>query len=62
MTDPYASLFAELHGRQLSAITFVQDYLQLWFDGPGINVTNPLTVRTAVEDRTDKLSPQELNW
>ena len=34
----------ELVGEQLSAVTFVQDYLQLWFDGPGLNVTNPLTV------------------
>jgi hypothetical protein len=38
-------LLEELRGEQLSAVTFVQDYLQLWFDGPGINVTNPLTVR-----------------
>lgn len=38
------ALFNELRGEQLSAVTFVQDYLQLWFDGPGINVTNPLTV------------------
>lgn len=40
-------LFNELRGKQLSAVTFVQDYLQLWFDGPCINVTNPLTVETA---------------
>jgi hypothetical protein len=39
-------LFDELQGEQLSAVTFVQDYLQLWFDGPGVNVTNPLTVIT----------------
>ena len=39
-------LFEQLRGEQLSAVTFVQDYLQLWFDGPGINVTNPLTVQT----------------
>jgi hypothetical protein len=37
-------IFEQLYGEQLSAVTFVQDYLQLWFDGPGINVTNPLTV------------------
>ena len=42
-----SSLLDELRGEQLSAVTFVQDYLQLWFDGPGINVTNPLTVRTS---------------
>lgn len=40
-------MFDELHGAQLSAVTFVHDYLQLWFDGPGINVTNPLTVHAA---------------
>jgi len=37
-------MFCELHGEQLSAVTFVQNYLQLCFDGPCINVTNPLTV------------------
>jgi hypothetical protein len=41
-----SSLFDELRGCQLSAVTFVQDYLQLWFDGPGINVTNPLTIES----------------
>src|SRR4051812_28048817 len=35
----------QLRGEQLSAVTFVQNYLQLWFDGPGINVINPLTVQ-----------------
>jgi len=45
MTDPVPrELFDELRGEQLSAVTFVQDYLQLWFDGPSINVTNPLEV------------------
>ena len=39
------ALLQELVGAQLSAVTFVQDYLQLWFDGPGINVMNPLTVQ-----------------
>src|SRR5262249_12293956 len=39
-------LFEQLCGEQLSAVTFVLDYLQLWFDGPCINVTNPLTVQT----------------
>lgn len=39
------TLLKELHGEQLIAVTFVQDYLQLWFDGPGINVMNPLTVQ-----------------
>ena len=44
--NPFA-LFDELYGEPLSAVTFVQDYLQLWFDGPGINVENPLTVASA---------------
>ena len=26
--------------------------MQLWFDGPGINVTNPLTVKSAAEKIT----------
>ena len=38
------NLFDELIGEQLSAVTFVQDYFQLWFDGPGINVNNPTIV------------------
>jgi len=41
-----STMFEQLRGEQLSAVTFVQDYLQLWFDGPGINVTNPLTVHS----------------
>jgi hypothetical protein len=41
-----SAMFDQLRGEQLSAVTFVQDYLQLWFDGPGLNVTNPLTVQT----------------
>lgn len=40
-----SAMLDQLRGEQLSAVTFVQDYLQHWFDGPGINVTNPLTVR-----------------
>ena len=35
--------FGELIGHQLSAVTFVMDYVQLWFDGPGISVYIPLT-------------------
>ncbi len=40
------ALFEQLRGERLNAVTFVQDYLQLWFDGLGVNVTNPLTVQT----------------
>jgi len=39
-----STVLDQLVGEQLSAVTFVQDYLQLWFDGPGLNITNPLTV------------------
>jgi hypothetical protein len=45
-TIDHSNFFAELHGEQLSSVVFVQDYLQLFFDGPGINVTNPLCVET----------------
>ncbi|CAN5457473.1 hypothetical protein BH09VER1_BH09VER1_55440 [soil metagenome] len=47
MTTNSSILFGELSGKQLSAVVFVQDYLQLQFDGPTINVTNPLTVKSA---------------
>jgi hypothetical protein len=43
----------ELIGSQLSAVTFVMDYLQLWFDGPGINVYTPLTVVSGDQRITD---------
>ena len=48
----YQAIFAELRGVQLGAVTFVQDYLQLHFDGPVINVTSPLTVITSSGTRT----------
>lgn len=44
--DPSA-IFDELRGEPLSSVTFVQDYLQISFDGPCINVNNPLTVESA---------------
>ena len=44
--DDSSKIFNELIGTQLSSVEFVQDYLQLRFDGPTINVTNPLTVKT----------------
>src|SRR5438105_997105 len=47
-----SALFEQLRGEQLSSVAFVQDYLQLFFDGPGINVTNPLTVESAAEKIT----------
>jgi len=39
-------IFGELIGNQLSSVEFVQDYLQIRFDGPTINVNNPITVTT----------------
>ena len=52
-SDPsYAELLGYLVGEQLSAVTFVQDYLQLHFDGPTLNVTGPLTVTAGSERRS----------
>jgi hypothetical protein len=42
--DNVTQFFAQLCGSQLSSVEFVQDYLQLRFDGPCINVYSPLTV------------------
>ena len=42
-------IFDELRGEQLSAVVFFGDYLQLQFDGPTINVTNPLTVESTAQ-------------
>src|SRR5690606_5196237 len=42
----------ELVTSQLSSVEFVQDYLQLRFDGPSINVTNPLTVKSGSNEIT----------
>ena len=38
------SPFEALIGSQLSAVVFVQDYVQLQFDGPVITVLTPLSV------------------
>lgn len=40
MSDP----FKQLEGEQLGSVTFVQDYIQLHFDGQGINVYMPMSV------------------
>ena len=40
MSDP----FKQLEGEQLGAVTFVQDYLQLDFDGRGFSVFMPVSV------------------
>ena len=41
--DSHASL-QQLVGRVLSSVEFVQDYFQIRFDGPTINVMNPTSV------------------
>jgi hypothetical protein len=38
MNQAKVSTLEELKGRNLSAVTFVQDYLQLHFDGPFLNI------------------------
>ena len=38
MNHPKVSSLEQLKGRELSAVTFVRDYLQLQFDGPFLNV------------------------
>jgi hypothetical protein len=42
-----SDIFAEIIGAQMGAVTFVQDYLQLHFDGPTINVYIPMEVRVS---------------
>ena len=46
------TIFDELCGNQLSSVEFARDYLQLRFDGPCINITNPLTVKTKKKEIT----------
>src|SRR5688572_18329131 len=41
-----SAMFDELRNSHLNSVEFVMDYLQLRFDGPCLNVTNPLTVRS----------------
>jgi hypothetical protein len=43
------NILKQIEGEQFSSVTFVQDYLQLHFDGPTINVYNPLTIQNAKE-------------
>lgn len=42
---PFDVILAELNGKQMSSVEFVQDYLQLRFDGPTINVMTRTTVK-----------------
>jgi hypothetical protein len=39
-----SDLLNQLKGEQLSAVTFVHDYVQLAFDGPSISVYMPMSV------------------
>jgi hypothetical protein len=41
-----SDLLQQIVGEQLSAVTFVQDYLQLQFDGPILNALTVVTVAT----------------
>src|SRR5690348_10660052 len=38
------TVLQQLRGEQLSAVTFVQDYLQLDFDGAGFSIFTPVSV------------------
>ena len=51
-TGEILNMLDELCRRQLSSVEFVQDYLQLRFDGPTITVNNPLTVKTTKKEIT----------
>jgi hypothetical protein len=43
-TDTERQFYVQIIGQQLGAVTFVQDYVQLAFDGPGITALTPITV------------------
>lgn len=43
-SDAASSTVEDIIGEDLSAVTFVRDYLQLDFDGPGLTVLCPLVV------------------
>jgi hypothetical protein len=45
VSDP----FQQIVGEHLSAVTFVQDYLQLQFDGPTLNALTAVTVTSPDE-------------
>ena len=42
-----SDIFQQLRGDELCAVTFVQDYIQLQFDRPCINVYVPMTVEAS---------------
>ncbi len=45
MTDQVANPLKVLQGSQLSSVEFVQDYVQLHFDGPTLTAITPPRVR-----------------
>ncbi len=48
MTTPQSSILKRLEKQQLSAVVFVQDYIQLQFDGPCLTAYVWPTIRHAV--------------
>ncbi len=47
-----ADALGKLAGRELSSVTFVRDYIQLAFDGPGMNAYTMPTVTCGAESFT----------
>jgi hypothetical protein len=52
-TDPMSGLL----GRQLSAVVFVRDYVQLQFDGPTLTAVTLPVVNTAIKTRLTSTLP-----
>ena len=48
----FAQILIYLAGELLSSVEFVQDYLQLRFDGPTLNVSGSITVSAGNDSRT----------
>ena len=46
-TESVADPLSQLVGRELSAVVFVRDYLQLQFDGPLLTITSSVVARIA---------------
>lgn len=47
-------MFEELQGKDLASVTFVRDYIQLSFDGPGLTlVVDPVVKSSAGEYRRE---------
>lgn len=50
MSEINSQPLSMLVDRQLSAVTFVQDYIQLWFDGPCLTaITDPRILTGEIE-------------